>query len=132
MDDGLNEEHIEIASKHVLSSKDWVVLSPNKYSVFLYQKRNSILWELHIQILPEGRRLGVSSLIMSCDWMFENTGCKKIIGITASESAVKFTEKAGFKIEGKITKAWQSNQELSDMTIIGFKKGDVWLGYRQQ
>ena len=128
----VSEQNVKDGVAHVLTAPDWIVLSPNKYSLFFFQQRNSILWETHYQITKAGRGLSHDAGKKAFTWMFENTGCLKIVGYTSIKKAVTFAMDLGFKIEGKLKGAWLKAGILHDLTIIGLKRGDLCLGCQQQ
>lgn len=121
LDDGCKFDQIDDAMQVVLMlPQKWTVLMPTDDSLFIFEQMNHILFEIHYQILPEGRgEKGLRSGKDAVEWIVKNTDCKKIVGMTPNIAAVKYGLKLGFKIEGLISNAWMKNGQLLDLTIIG-------------
>ena len=86
---------------------------------------NSIMWIAHDNALPEIRgKKAIRICKAMVQWMFDNTPCKKIIGYTpeTNKPARLFAQLCGFKLEGRIKKAFPLNGELYDLHVVGICK----------
>ena len=82
---------------------------------------NMVMWEIHIGFLSDSYECGKNII----DWVWNNTGCKKIIGRIPeyNKLALKFAQKMSFKKEGILSKSFQKDEELHDLHIYGLNKG---------
>lgn len=122
------EEAKLAVAQGLLSNPSFICLSPNVFTVFGFQRMNAVTYEVHTLMLPEGRgRIGFSAGKETARWMFDNTPCRKLIGLNpANNRAVtSFALKVGFKREGIISKSWLYNNVLYDRIIVGLSKDEV-------
>ena len=109
-----------------LSTPGTLVLSPIPESAFVYKLRNGITFEVHANVLKDSREDALSAALSSVRWMFENTGCLKIVAYVATcfPNVCGFTKKCGFDEEGKMKKSVLRDGTLYDQIIYGLTKED--------
>ncbi len=82
---------------------------------------------VHFATIPEvwGKTLEIAREAIA--WIFGNTRFVKIVGFTpeCNRLAVRFGKRCGFRVEGRITKAFMKNWELHDMIVFGLSKHDA-------
>ncbi len=107
-----------------INDKRVVILSPHRDMIFIFIHYSDVLYQGHSAILPESRgkkaiKLGKDA----CKWMFDNTKCCKIIGMTpvVFRGAIIFSLQVGFKKEGLIKKSHLFNGKMEDMIIFGME-----------
>lgn len=108
-----------------------IILSPDKYSAYVFEPQNNVMYKVHANVLPEGRNeFTASKAIMVVDWIFSNTDCHKIVAYVSDifPNVCKFTEKCGFKQEGVLTKSLLKNGILNDQIVFGLNKEDFYHG----
>lgn len=107
----------------------FLVLSPNEWTVFVLVPVNSFTYEVHTNILPEGRgKLAIEACDEALFWVFSETNILKLITHVpiSNVPAYALARKAGFKREGVNEKSWLKNGVLHDQLVLGLSKGD-WL-----
>jgi len=114
-----------INSEILLNNESVYFLSPDPCSLFIFHPMTTILYQGHMQCRKglERKPSWVAGR-EAIDWMFKNTKCKKIMGLTPSYcgSAVNLAIKCGFKIEGILAKSFFKNGKLFDQVITGLAK----------
>jgi hypothetical protein len=102
------------------------VLSPNEWTVYVFiPVNNSILFEGHTQVMPEGRgEMALASGRKALAYMFTKTPCLKIVGFTPvyNLAALRFHSLLGFQNEGLLTKSYLKDGRLHDMQIVGMTR----------
>lgn len=102
----------------LLARQDIVVLMPNEGSVVAFIPYNQHIFNVHMAFLPEWRgKLAKYAMLDSFSWVFENTSCRKIMGMEDSKNkaALRFCSMLGERqgllnnVDGKGT----------DMVIFG-------------
>lgn len=94
--------------------------------VFSFYKSNHIMWELHTSMLPSCRGIkSKSSGVMAIAWMFNNTGCGKVITFVPSfnKAAARAAVSVGMIREGVIKESFIKNYIKYDQIIFGITKG---------
>lgn len=112
----------------ILSAEGIYVLRPNPWTVFILHPWNSICYEVHTNVLPEGRGpMAVQACREGMSWMFHNTPCQKIVTQvpTFNRPALALARRAGMKPEGINSKSFLKNGHLYDQTILGISKQEV-------
>lgn len=95
--------------------------------LFLFHPWNSVCFEAHTCVLPGFRgRAAVLASGMAAAWMFENTGCRKIVTHVPAwnRAAYALARRAGFRAEGVNRKSFLRNGRLCDQAIMGLSKED--------
>ena len=112
------KEDITFAS--ALENPNCYVLMPNEGSVFFFTPHNAVFYEAHGAVLPEFRGKTVEAYKRTRDWMYTNTGCRKIIGFCPEDNARThaFCVKAGLIIEGRITASFLKDGNLIDLILF--------------
>lgn len=101
------------------------ILMPNENSVFVFLIYNRYMYNGHSAILPEGRgRDGFRAGRAACSWIFENTGCEKIYGLTPAHKKhiIKYNLVVGFKEEGLLSGCRDDDGTPCDMVLFGRSK----------
>ncbi len=94
--------------------------------VFLFHPWNSVTYEVHSCVLPGFRgKTAVEASRLAAAWMFENTGCRKIITqIPArNRAAYALAHRAGFRAEGVNKRSFLKDGTLYDQAFMGLLKG---------
>jgi hypothetical protein len=103
-----------------LNNDKIVVLKYSSYGLMLFTPFNLVSYEIHFCLLPQYHHnfpYHYQWAIDGINWMFINTECLKILGLTVIN--FEHSEKAGLIKEGKITKAFMRNGILHDLYIYG-------------
>ena len=112
-------------TKELLENGKIVVLMPNEYSVFIFLPHSHELYAGHSAILPEGRgRAGIRAGKAAAKWMFENTRCIKIFGLTPIflKHVIAYNKLLGFVQEGISTNSCIKDGVLYDQVLFGLSK----------
>jgi len=110
----------------LLESPGVIVLLCEDYATFALVPCNSIMWDVHTAILPAARgQLGIDIGRNSVQWVWDNTGCMKIISWIPdfNRAAILYALKCGFKKEGKVTKSFLKGGRLYDQYVVGIERG---------
>lgn len=90
--------------------------------LFMANPINSILWEAHHALLPScwGARAAVAGEAFLA-WLWTHTLCEKVLGFTPGDNklAIRYAQRLGMKIEGRIKHAIKRRGELHDLVILG-------------
>jgi hypothetical protein len=132
-EDNTSEDIKNKMAEIYLSTPLIYVLSPNKYSIFIYIPMTSIMYEIHSNVLPDGRgKAALKALNESMEWIFENTICRKIISWIpmCNRLALTFAINSGAKKQGHITKSFVKYGELHDQLIYGITQ-EEWICQQQ-
>jgi hypothetical protein len=112
----------KFSSEYLLRGDPYYVLIDDKNSVVCAgMSENGILVTAHQAILPAARGGYAVKVVKSmCQWMFDNTPCKKLIGwVPESNRAAKmFAIMAGFRVEYKLEKSYQHEGKLSGLYLV--------------
>lgn len=96
------------------------------------QKRNSVLIEIHAQVLPEYRKLySKGSGRAALAWIIENLpDCEKVIAWVPViyENVRAFCELQGFRVEGTNRGSYLKNGQIHDQWLLGITRGEVEHG----
>ncbi len=111
----------------MLTGDKYFVFRYGYYGLIIFGPFNFITKQFHIFILPEYQggkfpyqyRCGIDAI----NWMFSNTDCKKIVGLTIHD--FKSLHKTGLHREGLLTKSHMKDGKLYDLYIFGASK-DTW------
>ena len=98
---------------------------PNEHSVFVFLIYNQHMYNGHSAILPEGRgKQGIKAGKTACQWMFNNTPCKKIWGFTPAHKKhiVRYNKLVGFTEEGLMKNCSTDSGKKCDMIVFGLEK----------
>lgn len=115
----------EFTALPFLENESVYVLSPNEYSVFVIHPHNSIMYEIHVNILPEGRgRHAIEATGKAFEYIFTETKCEKLICIipVICENVYSFALKMGMEPEGILKESFLKNGKLIDQHIMGIGK----------
>lgn len=85
---------------------------------------NSVAYNPHSAILTRGIGLGTEMMKAGVKWMFENTGCLKVVAPPASynKAMIRVYEKCGFRREGFSPKSFMFRNVLYDRIYMGLEK----------
>lgn len=105
------------------------VLSPNQWSVFIFLPVNSCCFDVHSNVLPEGR--GVKAIVAGkavLNWMFQETKCLKVITSIPvfNAPAYALARRCGMTPEGKNRKSFLHKGVLYDQHMLGITE-EEWL-----
>jgi RimJ/RimL family protein N-acetyltransferase len=109
-------------------------LHPNQWTVFIFVPRNTVMYEAHTAILPDGRgKNGVRAGKAALSWMFTETTCLKVISLvpTFNRMAGIFARWCGLTKEGFLKKSFLKNERLFGQTIYGITRKE-WEKCQQQ
>jgi len=132
-DDGCDDDIKTKIAETFLYNPNVYILNPMPNAVFVLIPQNAITYEVHTAIKQESRgRVGFKAGRDAIKWMFENTGCQKLISWVPefNRSALVFASMNGFDIEGTSKKSFLKNGELFDQILVGLTKGG-WLCQQQ-
>ena len=104
---------------------NFLLLSPNKYSLFIFEHRSIVVLEGHTSVLPKGRgKKCVEAGKRTIQWVWDNTSYRKIVGFTPISNVVaqKYNVKLGFTKEGVCSRSYLVKGELQDQIIFGINK----------
>lgn len=81
-------------------------------------------WNPHIAVLPEARGAGTEIMREGILWMFENTGCRKIVAYPLAENKAmtRVFEKCGLRREGFSPRSSLWRGEMRDRVLMGLEK----------
>ena len=115
-----------IEANFLLYDKNTVVLRFGDYGIIVYRRFNFATYDQHFYLLGEFHHNFPHHYVWvqeAIDWMFTNTNCLKIIGLTTHD--FKHGEDIGFIKEGVITKSHMMKRQLLDLHVYGCCK-DIW------
>ena len=115
----------EFTSSTMISNPEVFVLMPSDGVVFILHPWNSITLEVHTNIVPERRgREAISETMKAMSWIFENTGCLKIVTHVPSfnRQAKLFALKCKMKQEGVNRQSFLKDGILYDQDILGITR----------
>jgi hypothetical protein len=105
---------------------EWTyVLMPNEFTVFLGVPRTASCYEVHTNILPEGRGpIAVDAAKRAIAWILHNTEIDKVISFIPAFNtpALALAVRAGFRKEGRIEKSFMKFGKLQDEIIVGLNR----------
>lgn len=96
-------------------------------AVMLFHKKNKICWQLHIQIIPEFRKLYADQFAQkSLDLFFNQySGTTLIAEIpTKYQNVVEFSTRHGFTIDGLCKDAYLKNNTLYDVVYLSLRHAE--------
>lgn len=105
-----------------LSNPGSCVLMPNEGSVFIFVPYSPLIYNVHLGVLPAWRgKQAVRACLDAFQWMFDNTGCCKIIGFESSarRDALRFIGLLGVEREGLLKNV---DGKGGDMVVFGYSK----------
>jgi hypothetical protein len=131
-----NEDRENIA-EDILNNKKIYVLMPDEFSVFIFFPHSEELYVGHSAILPGGRgKSGIKLCKAAVQWMFDNTECIKIFGLTPVylKHVIIFNKLVGFEQEGLLTDSCIKDGILYDQILFGLSKqrSKSWDGEQRQ
>lgn len=96
------------------------------YGVFLLEKKNLIMSEIHTALLPEARGKAVEIGEAALKWGFDNLPVKRFVTAVPEFNplALRMALKCGFKIYGTNPNSFQKNGKLYSQTLLGINKGE--------
>lgn len=93
--------------------------------LIFYHRHNAVTYEAHTCLTPplwggDGRR----GWLLTAQWMFANTDCRKIVGMCPADNPLieRFAMDIGFSVEGVNRKSLLRGGELLDQTVVGLTK----------
>jgi RimJ/RimL family protein N-acetyltransferase len=102
-----------------------IILTDGKFISFWLKPMNSICYEVHTAVTPDGRgQYAIDIGEQAINWMFDNTNCRKIISYIPvdNRAATLFSLKCGFKKEGLITDSFLKDGKIINQHIVGRAK----------
>ena len=105
-----------------------ILLQPYQDTLFIFQKKNCITWEVHTAIISGmARNHGISSAIDAVLWMFANTDMQKVTTWVPSfhEAAILFASMCGLNKEGCSPKSYLHNGLIYDVLYFGATKEEL-------
>lgn len=132
-DDGVTKESLKTYLTGLLLNQDVYILSPSEGVIFFFWKTNSITFEMHVAIALEDRKKGFKGAELVGRWMFENTGCEKLMTYIPShhKPAIMFASMCGMRREGVLTKAFKYDGENLDLIMMGATKDECYEIYKE-
>ena len=112
----------------MVDNPKFLLLSPNEYSIFIFEHRTPVVLEGHTSVLPEGRgKKCVEAGRRTIQWIWNNTSYCKIVGFTplSNVTAQKYNMKLGFVKEGVCTDSFLINGKLQDQIIYGINREET-------
>ena len=109
----------------MLANSRFLLLSPNRYTIFIFERRTNTTAEGHTIVLPAGRGAdAIAAGKETLEWLWGNTAYKKVIGFTPvyNKRAQVFNERLGFIREGLCSSSFVFNGKLHDQIIYGISK----------
>jgi hypothetical protein len=113
----------------LLGSDENFVLSPHSTVVMVFVRRNRIEYEIHTNIIPEGRgRKSFPRVASTLDWMLDYTPCRKFTTSvpTFNRAANWYARKFGMTQEGVNRQSFLKNGELYDQILFGLTR-EEWI-----
>lgn len=104
------------------------VLRANEHTVFILHPWNTICYEVHTLVHPDGwGGRSVKACRAGMEWMFINTLCQKIVTHVPqfNRAAMALARRAGMKPEGLNAKSFLKRGILHDQVILGITKQEV-------
>jgi RimJ/RimL family protein N-acetyltransferase len=132
-DDGSRLSDMDLLVEAYLSNDRIYVLMPNDLSVFLAVPTNFVTYEIHTNILPEGRgKMAVLAANECTEWMFRNTPCMKLSTWVPENNrkAKMFALLCGMRVEGNSRLSFLKDGKLQDQFLMGLTRED-WLCQQQ-
>lgn len=110
--------------ENLLKLPDWVFLTPDDNSIFMYVPVNGVTWEVHSNILPESRSKSTILAKATLDYMFNKTRCLKITTCVPefNQKALYLCFSCGLKFEGCSRKSFMWHGTLYDQYLLGIVK----------
>lgn len=104
-------------------------LCPNKYTVILFLPKNGITWEIHYNVLKQGRGYDIRKITPEIlNYAFTKIpNCKKLVCYISEthKNVIDFAVSMGMKHEGRLKDSIQKNNILYDEIILGMR-GKEW------
>ncbi|HFD88260.1 MAG TPA: N-acetyltransferase [Gammaproteobacteria bacterium] len=97
-------------------------------SCVLFHPHNSVLYEIHVAVLPRWRgKVALELINKSFSWIFKNTDCVKVIANIPSTNAKAITlaKMVGMNVEGNNVDSYLKNGVLLDLIMFGIRKGEL-------
>jgi len=98
-------------------------------ALFMFKMENSRCYSIHSALLPQywGKGVAPACGMSACMWMFEHTGCLKIITLVPdfNSPALAMAMDAGMVIEGINRSSFMKGGVLHDQTRLGFTKEEL-------
>ena len=107
----------------------------NLAGMFMYHPHNGVLYEVHSAVLPEYRgAISVEMALMSLQWMFKNTNCKKVITYVprGNKPAFALARRVGMIVEGVNRLSIMKNGKLIDQKVLGITEEEVLCQQQQR
>ena len=105
------------------------IQSDDKTAIFIFTRHNGIMWEVHTNILPEGRgKTAIENAENAAIYMFHKypEHCKKIITfIPEYNIRAKALAHNIMNPEGVLSKSFQKNGKLFDLYVYGLNQEGV-------
>jgi len=120
-DDGSPESN-GYSARNYLESEHIYYLLIGDSALFMLHPLNSVCYQVHASVLPEGRGAAAVTACMSgVRWMWENSPAQKIIGIfpESNRKAYALCKRVGMVVEGLLAKSYQKHGKLIDQVIMG-------------
>lgn len=86
---------------------------------------NTVLWEIHVALLPEG--LGRDTHKRFLEWFWPRTDCQRLMTSVPefNRLAVRFAISAGFSQFGINEQAFQKDKKLHNVVMLGINRPAV-------
>ena len=101
-----------------------VVYDPEPIACSILYPRNICTYEIHTQVLPEGRRRSFLYGEAMLAWIWSNLPVEKLIATIPADNrkTLLYTLKVGFSIEGICPKSFMRNGILMNQKHIGISR----------
>lgn len=97
------------------------------YGVFLLEKKNLIMSELHTALLPSSKGQAIAIGKEALQWAFNNLTVQRLITSVPEFNplALRMALKCGFKVYGTNPSSFQKDGTLYSQTLLGINKQEA-------
>ena len=93
-------------------------------AIMVFHPKNSVLWQLHIHVLPKYRKQYADDFLKgSLDWFWSRYNAKLIAEIPSlHQNVIKFAERHSFKLDGMTENGYLKNGKLWSLCYMSREK----------
>lgn len=115
-EDGMTDFHVDPDHLYLMDDDD--------IGLFVVHSINSVLFEVHIQVIPEARHSAMEFLVKVLAYVWENTNAQKLMAMIPEiyPDVIRFAIKGGFHVEGYSRNSYQKDGRLIDQTYVGLER----------